>query len=133
VLQEREFERVGGTHTLKVDVRVIAATNVEMTREIELGNFREDRFYRLNVLPIKLPALRERAEDAPLLIRHFLKQAGQYPPIGKRNRIHGHFGPRRTFDGGRYTAGSTRWTWEPSGEKRRNRRDRFVVGSPHQL
>ena len=77
VLQEREFERVGGTQTLKVDVRVIAATNVEMTREVELGNFREDLFYRLNVLPIKLPALRERAEDVPLLIRHFLKQAGR--------------------------------------------------------
>jgi DNA-binding NtrC family response regulator len=73
VLQEREFERVGGTQTLRVDARMIAATNVELKKEVEKGRFREDLFYRLNVVPVRLPALRERSEDIPLLISHFLK------------------------------------------------------------
>lgn len=71
-LQESEFERVGGVRTQRVDVRVIAATNRDLLQEIERGNFREDLYYRLNVVPIALPALRERKEDIPLLAEHFI-------------------------------------------------------------
>jgi DNA-binding NtrC family response regulator len=72
VLQEREFERVGDSHTIKVDVRIIAATNSDLTKMVAEGSFREDLFYRLNVIPVELPALRERKEDIPLLVQHFL-------------------------------------------------------------
>jgi nitrogen regulation protein NR(I) len=72
ILQEQEFERVGGIKTIKVDVRLIAATNQDLQKEVKEGNFREDLFYRLNVVPIKLPALRDRKGDIPLLIRHFI-------------------------------------------------------------
>jgi Nif-specific regulatory protein len=72
VLQEREFERVGDTQTVKVDVRVIAATNVDLQEEVARGNFREDLFYRLNVVNVYLPPLRNRREDIPRLIDYFL-------------------------------------------------------------
>src|SRR5438067_2685516 len=72
VLQEREFERVGDSHTTKVDVRVIAATNSDLAKLVADGQFREDLFYRLNVIPVQLPPLRERKDDIPLLVRHFL-------------------------------------------------------------
>ncbi|MGE4291871.1 MAG: sigma-54 interaction domain-containing protein [Desulfovibrio sp.] len=73
VLQEKEIERVGGTSTKKVDVRVVAATNRDLEGEVAAGRFREDLFYRLNVIPLQLPALRERGDDVMLLARHFLK------------------------------------------------------------
>jgi two-component system nitrogen regulation response regulator NtrX len=72
-LQEQQFMRVGGTKLMKVDVRVLAASNKNLQKEIEKGAFREDLFYRLNVVPIFVPPLRERREDIPVLIRHFMK------------------------------------------------------------
>jgi transcriptional regulator with GAF, ATPase, and Fis domain len=74
VLQEGEFERIGGTVTLKVDVRIIAATNRNLEEMIRTERFRSDLYYRLNVFPVKLPPLRERTEDIPLLVKYFVKK-----------------------------------------------------------
>ena len=77
VIQEREFMRLGGVDTIKVDARIIAATNVDLKGLVEQGTFREDLFYRLNVISVQLPPLRERKEDIPLLVDHFLKKFSQ--------------------------------------------------------
>jgi DNA-binding NtrC family response regulator len=74
VLQEREFERLGDSHTMKVDVRVIAATHSDLARMVAEGSFREDLFYRLNVIPVRVPSLRDRRDDIPLLVQHFLQK-----------------------------------------------------------
>jgi transcriptional regulator with GAF, ATPase, and Fis domain len=74
VIQEKEFERVGGTKTQKVDVRIVAATNRDLEKEVAKGTFREDLFYRLNVIPINLPPLRERGEDILILAEYFLEK-----------------------------------------------------------
>ena len=125
VLQEREFERVGDTQTVKVDVRVIAATNMDLQEEVARGNFREDLFYRLNVCPIYLPPLRNRREDIPRLIDHFLDKyngvndrrlrrisremlnvllrypwPGKRARAGERHRARGGAQHRRGFHGG---------------------------------
>ncbi len=75
VVQERKFERVGGTQTISVDVRLIAATNRNLAEQVKAGKFREDLYYRLNVVPVTLPPLRSRREDIELLATHFLTQA----------------------------------------------------------
>ena len=85
VLQEREFERVGDTQSTKVDVRFIAATNSDLAEMIELGRFREDLFYRLNVIPIHLPPLRDRREDVPLLVQRFINKLGQEQEPARAN------------------------------------------------
>jgi PAS domain S-box-containing protein len=84
VLQEREFERVGGNETVSVDVRVLAATNGDLSAAVEEGGFRRDLFYRLNVFPIELPALRERADDIPLLVEYLIDRYAQ--KTGKKIR-----------------------------------------------
>jgi transcriptional regulator with GAF, ATPase, and Fis domain len=84
VLQEREFERVGGTKTVEVDIRLIAACNCDLEKQVEAGSFRRDLYYRLNVVPLVLPPLRQRQDDIPLLAAHFASKAaekhGRTPP-----------------------------------------------------
>src|SRR5207253_6054321 len=82
VLQEREFERLGSTRTLRTDARLIAATNRDLKTMVEDQKFRPDLYYRLNVFPIRVPALRERKEDIPSLVRHFVQQFSQ-----RNNRV----------------------------------------------
>jgi two-component system nitrogen regulation response regulator NtrX len=79
ILQEQKFERVGGTKTIEVDVRVIAATNKDLEREIEKGSFREDLYFRLNVIPMRVPSLRERVEDIPSLVKEFVSEFASAP------------------------------------------------------
>jgi two-component system response regulator PilR (NtrC family) len=77
VIQEREFMRLGGVETIKVDVRIIAATNVDLRRMVDEGRFREDLYYRLNVITVMVPPLKDRKEDIPLLVQHFLEKYGE--------------------------------------------------------
>ena len=88
VLQEREVRRVGDNVPIYVNVRVLAATNEPLEKRIEDGTFREDLYYRLNVIPIPLPSLRDRPEDIPLLVSHFLRDKTQ-PSTGKPYQITG--------------------------------------------
>jgi two-component system nitrogen regulation response regulator NtrX len=84
VLQEKQFQRVGGSRTLEVDVRVIAATNKNLEEEISEGNFREDLYYRLNVVPIEVPPLRDRRPDIPRLVNAFMEEAAQKNRVPKK-------------------------------------------------
>ena len=86
VLQEREFERVGGSQTVPVDVRVLAATNADLSAAVAEGTFRQDLFYRLNVFPIRIPALRERVDDIPLLVEYLIDRYAQ--AAGKKIQKH---------------------------------------------
>jgi len=82
VLQEREIVRVGGSESVSIDVRIIAATKIDLRRQVEKGHFRDDLFYRLNILPLHIPPLRERKEDIPVLADHFFQK---YAVPGKTN------------------------------------------------
>ena len=84
VLQERRFERVGGAEPIEVDVRVIAATHQDLEKLVKDGKFREDLYYRLNVIPIDLPPLRDRPEDIPVLVGHFCQKFAR--PASSRRR-----------------------------------------------
>jgi two-component system, NtrC family, nitrogen regulation response regulator NtrX len=118
VLQEGEVERVGSSRTLKVDVRVIAATNKELEQEIEKGQFREDLFFRLSVIPIFVPPLRERAEDIPALVRHFAEQ----------------FTRENNFHAKRFTAEALgvlqRGRWKGNVRELRNAIERVIIMTP---
>jgi two-component system nitrogen regulation response regulator NtrX len=117
-LEEQRFTPVGGESTITVDVRVIASTNKDLEEEISRGNFREDLFYRLNVIPFFVPPLRERREDIPLLARHFLKElAGRY---GRR--------PREITD--EAVEALMRYSWPGNVRELRNVIERIVIMNP---
>ena len=120
-LQERKFERVGGEDTLDVDVRVIAATNKDLQEGMERGSFRNDLFYRLNVIPIQIPALRERVEDIPILGMEFLDRLSK--KIGK---------PMRGFSSDAMEA-MTRYSWPGNVRELENVLERTVVLSKGNL
>ncbi len=84
ILQEQTFERVGGSRTIRVDVRIVAATNKNLPKEIEAGRFRQDLYFRLNVIPIHVPPLRERLEDIPLLVEDFLDELSRESSMGRK-------------------------------------------------
>jgi formate hydrogenlyase transcriptional activator len=86
VLQEKEFERIGSTEPLKVDVQVVAATNRDLGRAVEAGTFRQDLFYRLNVFPIVVPPLRERVDDIALLVEYLIDRYMRKKPAGNSER-----------------------------------------------
>jgi two-component system nitrogen regulation response regulator NtrX len=117
-LEEQSFTPVGGDEPVTVDVRVIASTNKDLEEEISRGNFREDLFYRLNVIPFSVPPLRERKEDIPLLARHFLKEfSGRY---GRR--------PRELSDDAIETL--MRYSWPGNVRELRNVIERIVIMNP---
>jgi two-component system, NtrC family, nitrogen regulation response regulator NtrX len=117
-LDEQRFTPVGGDDTITVDVRVIAATNKDLEEEISKGNFREDLFYRLNVIPFYVPPLRERKEDIPLLARHFLKEFSA--TYGRR--------PREITDDA--IDGLMRYSWPGNVRELRNVMERIVIMNP---
>jgi two-component system nitrogen regulation response regulator NtrX len=116
ILEEQTFERVGGNQTIQVDVRVLAATNKNLEEEIELGNFRADLFWRLNVVPINVPLLKERAEDIPLLVSDFV-EAFTHKGLG-----------RKTFTD-EAVAEMMRHTWPGNVRELRNCVERIVIMS----
>lgn len=121
VLEGQEFQRVGGMKTLRVDVRVIAASNKDLVAEIKNGAFREDLYYRLNVIPLEVPPLRERIEDIPLLVRHFLaefaSEYGQKPKAMEDDAL-------ELF---------LRYPWPGNVRELRNIIERLIIMTPAQL
>ena len=121
VLQEQEVERIGSARTIKVDVRVIAATNKDLEEAIGRGEFREDLFFRLNVIPIVVPPLRERREDIPLLVQHFAKLTGEEHNLK----------PKR-FDS-RAIEALQRYRWRGNIRELRNTIERLMIMTPGDL
>ena len=121
ILQEQKFERVGGIKTISVDVRVIAASNKNLEEEIERGNFRQDLYYRLNVVPLRVPALRARTEDIPLLAEEFLKAY-----IAKNN-----LGPKRISEKMMGTLMSR--DWPGNVRELKNTVERLAIMTPGEL
>ncbi len=118
ILQEQKFERVGGTQTISVDVRIVAATNKDLKAEIQKGHFREDLYYRLNVIPFIVPPLRDRQEDIPLLAAHFLKEL---------SAAHGR--PKMTLSPEAVTVLSS-YSWPGNVRELRNLIERIVILTP---
>jgi two-component system nitrogen regulation response regulator NtrX len=118
VLQEGEVERLGSSRTIKVDVRVIAATNKRLEEEVEKGGFREDLYFRLNVIPIHVPPLRERTEDVPALVRHFLELSA------RENNLR----PKKVSDAA--IAALQRHRWRGNIRELRNTIERAVIMTP---
>src|ERR671922_1402697 len=118
VLQEQEVERLGSARTIKVDVRVIAATNKNLEEAIERGEFREDLYFRLNVIPIVVPPLRERREDIPQLVQHFAKLTGEEHNLK----------PKR-FDAAAMEA-LQRYRWRGNIRELRNAVERLMIMTP---
>ena len=122
VLQERELERVGGNRTVKVDVRVLAATNQDLEARVREGTFRQDLYYRLNVVSVTLPALRDRREDLPPLIEHFLGGSRGRPEAAapsaraRRHTAHCSRTTGRATCASSSTPSNTPWPWHPRGE-----------------
>ncbi|GBD96084.1 MAG TPA: sigma-54-dependent Fis family transcriptional regulator [Nitrospirae bacterium] len=121
IIETQEFQRVGGSKKIKVDVRIIAATNKDLDEEIQKGNFREDLYFRLNVIPIYVPSLRERKSDIPLLVEYFLKNlAGQYGQ--KKRRV-----SRATL------RALMEYDWPGNVRELKNAIERFVIMNPDEV
>ena len=121
IIETQEFQRVGGSKKIKVDVRIIAATNKDLDEEIQKGNFREDLYFRLNVIPIHVPSLRERKSDIPLLVEYFLKNlAGQYGQ--KKRRV-----SRATL------RALMEYDWPGNVRELKNAIERFVIMNPDEV
>jgi two-component system nitrogen regulation response regulator NtrX len=121
VLQEQEVERLGSARTTKVDVRVISATNKNLEEAIQRGEFREDLFFRLNVIPITVPPLRERREDIPALVQHFAKRSSEEHNLK----------PRR-FDSSAMDV-LQRYRWRGNIRELRNAVERLLIMAPHDV
>ena len=121
VLQEQEVERLGSARTIKVDVRVIAATNKNLEEAIQRGEFREDLFFRLNVIPITVPPLRERRDDIPLLVQHFAKRSSDEHNLKPKK-----------FDGGAMEV-LQRYRWRGNIRELRNAVERLLIMAPNDV
>jgi|WetSurMetagenome_2_1015567.scaffolds.fasta_scaffold04178_5 two-component system, NtrC family, nitrogen regulation response regulator NtrX len=121
IIQEQNFERVGGSRPIQVDVRIVAATNKNLQKEIDAGRFRQDLYYRLNVIPIRVPPLRERLQDIPLLVEDFLSQVANESAMGRKEidpEVHPFLGS---------------YQWPGNVRELRNFVERLVIMTPGQI